>query len=74
MLGITSNNGTPFLSSILVIKIGSMYIPLFTNVLYAPTISYRLRSGVPRAIDGTSGKYELIPIFFIKATTGFGPT
>ena len=31
-------------------------------------------SGVPKAMEGTRGKYEVIPIFLAKFTTGVGPT
>ena len=31
-------------------------------------------SGEPKAIDGTLGKYDFIPIFLAKLTTGWGPT
>ena len=43
-------------------------------MLYAPTISNKLISGVPSAIDGTLGNLDLIPIFFAKSITGLGPT
>ena len=64
---------TPFLSSIFVIKIGSVQIPLFTKVEYAPTISYTERSNVPRQRDGTANSFDLIPIFFAKSTKACGP-
>ena len=31
-------------------------------------------SGVPKAMEGTFGIKELIPVFFTKSTTGRGPT
>ena len=64
----------PFLSSILVTIIGLTYIPLLAKAPYAPTISYTLKSGVPNAIAGTLGMFELTPKFLAKLATGLGPT
>ena len=43
-------------------------------MLYAPTISKRLISGVPSAIEGTAGSLDVIPIFRARLMTGTGPT
>ena len=40
----------------------------------APTISYTFTSGVPKAIEGTSGISPVIPMFFAIKATGLGPT
>ena len=63
----------PFLSSILSIKTGCVYTPLFAKVEYAATISYTLRSGVPRAMDGTGSILCSIPKSLANLTTVLGP-